>query len=71
MEIVNKYFLPIECKQDSISSEFFNMTAHEVSEVRSHIKEVEAYEDFLDPNEPEVIKIDEVTDIPDEIKKRS
>ena len=70
-EIVNKYFLPIECKQDSISSEFFNMTAHEVSEVRSHIKEVEAYEDFLDPNEPEVIKIDEVTDIPDEIKKRS
>ena len=47
------------------------MTAHEVSEVRSHIKEVEAYEDFLDPNEPEVIKIDEVTDIPDEIKKRS
>ena len=67
-EIANDYWLPIELKSDGISSEAYNMSAHETSEVRKHLEEVEAYEDFIDPD---IIQVDEVTDIPGEIKKRS
>ena len=67
-EIANDYWLPIELKSDGISSETYNMSAHETSEVRRHLEEVEAYEDFIDPD---IIQVDEVTDIPGEIKKRS
>ena len=66
-EIANDYWLPIELKSDGISSETYNMSGHEVSEVRKHLEEVEAYEDLMDDD---IIQVDEVTDIPGEIKRK-
>ena len=44
----------------------------DIAFIREKLKELDAYEDLMnkEPEDPNIIKIDEVTDIPKEIKKR-
>ena len=72
-EIANNYWLPIECGAMSTGSEKYNLSAGDISLIREQLKAIDAYEDLMakEPEDPNIIKIDEVTDIPKEIKKRS
>ena len=72
-EIANNYWLPIECGAMSTGSEKYNLSAGDISLIREQLKAIDAYEDLIakEPEDPNIIKIDEVTDIPKEIKKRS
>jgi len=72
-EIANNYWLPIECGAMSTSSETYNLSAGDINLIREQLKAIDAYEDLMNKEEeaPNIIKIDEVTDIPRKIKKRS
>ena len=71
-EIANNYWLPIECGAMSTGSEKYNLNAMDIAFIREKLKELDAYEDLMnkEPEDPNIIKVDEVTDIPKEIKKR-
>jgi len=71
-EIANNYWLPIECGAMSTSSEKYNLSSGDISIIREQLKAIDAYEDLMtkEAEDPNIIKVDEVTDIPDEIKKR-
>ena len=71
-EIANNYWLPIECGPMSTGSEKYNLSAMDIAFIREKLKELDAYEDLMnkEPEDPNIIKVDEVTDIPKEIKKR-
>ena len=72
-EIANNYWLPIECGAMSTSSETYNLSAGDINLIREQLKAIDAYEDLMNKEEeaPNIIKIDEVMDIPRKIKKRS
>ena len=72
-EIANNYWLPLECGAMSTGSEKYNLSMGDINLIREKLKELDAYEDLMNKEEedPNIIKIDEVTDIPKEIKKRS
>jgi len=71
-EIANNYWLPIECGAMSTGSEKYNLSSGDISLIRDKLKELDAYEELMtkETEDPNIIKIDEVTDIPKEIKKR-
>ena len=71
-EIANNYWLPIECGAMSTSSETYNLSAGDINLIREQLKAIDAYEDLMakEQEDPNIIKIDEDTDIPKEIKKR-
>mgnify|MGYP000350787511 FL=1 len=57
----------------STSSETYNLSAGDINLIREQLKAIDAYEDLMNKEEeaPNIIKIDEVTDISRKIKKRS
>jgi len=75
-EIASKYWLPLNFQlfgvassQYSASELKYKMGPPEINIVKNHLEEIKSYESMMEPEDPNVIKIDEVTDIPEEIKK--
>ena len=71
-EIANNYWLPIECGAQCVSSEKYNLSQADILILREKQEEITAFEKMMDkePEDPDVIEIDDLKDIPEEIKKR-
>ena len=71
-EIANNYWLPIECGVMCVSSEKYNLSQADIVILREKQEEIANYEKMMDkePEDPDVIEIDDLKDIPEEIKQR-
>ena len=64
--------MPLECGVQSINSEKYNLSQADIVILREKQEEIANYEKMMDkePEDPDVIEIDDLKDIPEEIKQR-
>ncbi|MBC8303013.1 MAG: hypothetical protein H8E55_45570 [Pelagibacterales bacterium] len=59
-EVISNYWLPTEIELESNGSETYNLSKSELGEIRSHLYEVEAYEDMMeDEVKPKVLRFED------------
>ena len=59
-EVISNYWLPTEIELESNGSETYNLSKSELGEIRSHLYEVEAYEDMMeDKVKPKVLRFED------------